>query len=347
MWKRFVSFFSIMTSLVEANPFQEIPKAELHLHLGGSYPLEYVQSLATPEQKELLDTQLKLIAGGVDYHEGFSIFSLIEKIVNTEEKIENGTAALCRSLKEDGVIYAEIRTGIKNLGKGREHYLLSVLQGIEQELSDEFHARLLLSLRRNSPLEYAKETVDLALKYRHRGIVGIDISGISTVGEIELLLPELLRAKESGLFLTLHIGEHPLETKQLQVLQTLQPHRIGHGVHLEPEALEWMLENKIPLEVCLTSSMCVKMIEKDALHPGLDYHFRQHPIAICTDDPLIFSTSLSQELDLFHKATALPIEKVEELARSSLDHAFLSDEERAHLESLFLRKKVSRADKGV
>jgi len=38
--------------------------------------------------------------------------------MNTEERLEKGTEALCRALDEDGVVYAEIRTGLKNFGNG-------------------------------------------------------------------------------------------------------------------------------------------------------------------------------------------------------------------------------------
>jgi len=40
----------------------------------------------------------------------------------------------------------------------------------------------------------AKLTVDLALKYHTQGVVGIDISDLSTIGDINAIIPELLRA---------------------------------------------------------------------------------------------------------------------------------------------------------
>ena len=316
---------------VELERFQQLPKAELHLHLGGSYPLDYLLTIATNSQKDALLKNLDLIAKRVDYHEGFQVFSLIGQIVNTEEKVEKGTEALCHALAKDGVVYVEIRTGLKDLRDGLEGYLQAVLKGIQKGTSDRLQARLLLSLQRASSGPQAKATVDLALKYRDQGVVGIDLSGDSTLGQVETILPELKRAKEAGLFLTLHLGESAKEQGQRQILEELQPHRIGHGVFLENDALDWILENRIPIEVCPTSSVLVKMIDKYDAHPGLRYYAQGHPIVICTDDPLIFQNSLSSELSILSETTSLSFEQLQAISRQALNHAFLSHEEKQFL----------------
>lgn len=328
------SFFLLnIGNVVEShfNQFQAMPKVELHLHLGGSYPLDYLLTIATETQKAALVKNLDLISNGVDYHDGFRVFPLISQIVNTDEKVEKGTEALCRFLEEDGIVYAEIRTGLKNLGSGLEGYLQSVLKGIQTGTSDRFRARLLLSLQRSSSLSQAQATVDLALKYQDQGVVGIDLSGDSTFGQVETILPELKRAKEAGLFLTVHLGESAEEQGQLQILQELQPHRIGHGVFLTAEALKWILKNDIPIEVCPTSSVLVKMIERYEQHPALQYQAQGHPIVICTDDPLIFQNSLSSELTVLSEKTLLSYEQLQAIAKNAVQHAFLSQEEKQFL----------------
>lgn len=308
--------------------FQEIPKAELHLHLGGSYPLDYLLTVASePQQKALLE-YLSSISQKVDYHEAFNVFTLIGQIVNDDKKVEKGAAALCQSLEKDGVTYAEIRTGLKDLGSGLEGYLQSVLRGIEQAHSSQLHVRLLLSLKRTSSLVLAKSTVDLAIKYRDRGVVGIDVSGDSTLGQIDTILPELKRAKEAGLFLTVHMGESKKEEEQRKTLEELKPHRIGHGVHLTRDALDWIFENSIPIEICPTSSVLVQMVDDYSAHPGLGYYLRGHPVIICTDDPLIFQKSLSQEFLSLSEKTFLNFNQLQQIARKAFDHAFLSEEEK-------------------
>ncbi len=300
--------------------FQKMPKAELHLHLGGSFPVAYLYSIATNEQREQLENQLKLIESKVDYHEGFKVFSLISQIVNTEEKIQKGVEALCQALKEDGVVYVEIRSGLKDLGMGLEAYLKAILRGIEHEATQEFNAKLLLSLQRHSSLEMARATVDLAMQYRDLGIVGIDISGNSTLGQIETIMPELLRAKEAGLSLIVHVGEVPDEKDQIDLLKALQPSRVGHGVFLTPEATDWVVVNNVPLEVCLTSSVLVQMIDHYDKHPGIQLFQQGHPIVFCTDDPLIFSTTLSKELALASRYSGLSLEEITKIVKESFDY---------------------------
>ncbi len=306
----------------DINFFRSIPKAELHLHLGGSYPLDFLLNLASPEQKVKLLENLKLVSQGISYQNIFHVFNMISQIVNTEEKIEEGTYETCRSLEEDGVVYAEIRTGLKNFGDGLESYLQAVLRGIKRVESDRFKGYLLLSLQRSSSLEFAKKTIDLALQYKDKGVVGIDLSGDSTIGNLDAILPEILRAKEGGLLLTVHIGETPLEKNQKDILEILQPHRIGHGVHLASDALDWVLKHRVPVEVCLTSSLLVEMINHYAGHPWLSYYLQGHPIVICTDDPLLFQTTLSKELQVLANLSLFSHEQIEQLVQSSFQHAF-------------------------
>lgn len=298
--------------------FQSIPKAELHLHLGGAYPREYLYSIATEEEKQTLEMALDNVSKKLDYHEVFHVFQLISKIVNSEEKVRKGVESLCVALKKDGVKYVEIRTGLKNLRNGTEAYLNAILEGLRVQNTKDFQAKILLSLQRNSSVSIIRETIDLALKYQNQGVIGIDISGDSTIGQTHLILPELLRAKKLGLSFALHIGESPKEEDQMQLLTSLCPVRVGHGVHLSREAEEWILSNKIPLEICLTSSVLVQMIDQYDEHPGIAYFRKGHPVVFCTDDPLLFSTSLSQELLFAHEKANLSKAEVEKIAKDSL-----------------------------
>jgi adenosine deaminase len=314
----FVLMANCAFSTETVQELKNLPKAELHLHLGGAFPKDYLFSIATPYQQEELQQALEQIAQGIDYHAVFHVFRLVAQVVNTEDKVQQGVERLCTFLREDHVRYVEIRTGIKDLGHGHEAYLNAVLAGLQAHVSPDFKANVVLSIQRSSPLDVVKATVDLAIKYQNRKVVGIDISGNSTLGQIDRLIPELLRAKAAGIPFVIHLGEAPHEPDQMLLLTTLEPKRIGHGVYLSSEAKEWVLKHRIPVEVCLTSSLLVKMVDRYEDHPGFEFFRSNHPVVFCTDDPLLFSTTGSQELGLAHQYGRLPLEDL----KCAVEHSF-------------------------
>ncbi|MGE0010175.1 MAG: adenosine deaminase [Candidatus Babeliales bacterium] len=308
--------FSLYASQDAYTIIKRLPKAELHIHLGGAYPLSYLRTIATPEQFAALQMGLDKVADKVEYQNIFSAFGLVSQIVNSEQKVEDGTYALCKELQADSVEYVEIRTGLKNMGNGYQSYLEAVLRGIERAMCANFRACVILSLQRNATMAYAQATIDLARAYKDRGIVGIDISGDSAIGDIRPILPIVLQAKTAGLKILVHIGESQFETDQMLLLETLQPDRVGHAVHLCDEAYQWIIAHKIPVEVCLTSAELTMMIDHHTMHPWIAYYRKGHPIIIGTDDPLLFRTNLTNEYMLLYDAGLLTLEEIANLTHN-------------------------------
>lgn len=289
---------TVTKPVISKSEIKSVGKHELHLHLGGAWPLDYLQEIADASDFTQLVHYLELITKGIDYHEGFKVFGLISKIVNTDQKVEDGVVALAKQMADDGVVRAEIRTGLKDLGHGVEGYLSAVLKGMKR--GAEAHGvqlELALSLRRDSNTEISERTVDLAIEYFGKGVTGLDLSGDSTVGDGKAALQALKRAKEKGISITVHMGESPKESPEQQLLEvmTLSPDRIGHAVFLSSQVMDWVKYKKIPVEMCLTSALKVQMTEKVENHPGLQLLREGHPVAICTDDPLVFGVSLTDE----------------------------------------------------
>lgn len=159
---------------------KDIKKTELHIHLGGSWPIEYLKTISTSEEYIILNDFLNKIDDTIDYHAGFEVFGLVNKLVNTEQRVEDGTIELINDLVSDNVTYVEIRTGLKDFGNGMEEYLNAVLRGIEkgcQTNLNKIEVKLILSLRRDTSNEVSKFTLDCIKKHRDI-IVGLDISGV-------------------------------------------------------------------------------------------------------------------------------------------------------------------------
>ena len=304
---------------------KKIDKVELHLHLGGSWPFEFLKTIADDKSITQLLMLLDCMDQGMQYEQAFTIFDVISKIVNTDQKVEDGVAALCKQLAYDNVSYVEIRTSVKDLGSGTEGYLQAVLRGIQKGCAQtSLTAKIILSLRRDSSASAVKETIGLINQYRNQGVVGLDISGMSTKGDAASVLLAANIIKENNIPVTLHLGESPQESaaQQLKELITLNPARIGHGVHLSPLALQWILVHKIPIELCLSSAVKVGMIRDCEQHPALHLLADNYPVVICTDDPLIFRKSLSQECAQVAHINKLSIDDMIKLQAQARLYAF-------------------------
>lgn len=305
---------------------RKIPKAELHLHLGGAWPLEYLMKIASAPDYEELTRFLNFLKTGVHYEEGFKVFGVIENIVNTHAKVEKGIIELFKSFSEDGVTHVEIRTGLKKLDTDYEGYLNAVLSGVEKGSAQyNIKAGVILSLRRDTSKALAEETTALAFAYQSQGVVGLDVSGQSTLGSAENILEPLKNAKKQGIPISLHLGESPKESQEQQMkeLEQIKPDRIGHAVHLSGQAKAWIAHHKTPIELCLSSATKVKMLPEAAQHPALELLEKGHPVCICTDDPLLFETSLSKELAQVAALKNLSLNQVVKLQESSLSYSFI------------------------
>ncbi|MDP1879307.1 MAG: hypothetical protein Q8K60_00025 [Parachlamydiaceae bacterium] len=297
---------------------KKLPKFNSHCHLSGEIPLETLIKFANQVQKQALKNAMTAISCGQDYEKAFSIFPLISQIINTHEKLKEATYQTCCSFKSDNNQIVLMRTNLKSLeNRDYEEYLKTVFEGIRKATSDDFNVLLMLSLKRSSTLEMAKTTIDLALKYREMGVVGIDISDISTIGDISILIPELLRAKESGLKIAVHMGESPLEEDQMLIINELHPDMIDHGVNLCKDAKKWIKQENTPVTVCLTSSIATKMHDSNQIHPWIKRYLKNNDqkIHLGTDDSTVFNKCLTDEY--FKLYPDIGFEKVVQIANES------------------------------
>ena len=160
----------------------------------------------------------------------------------------------------------ELRSTLRELPT-RKEYLQSVLAGFNsftKKSNDRCLIGFLPSIDRRRGLLAAEETVKLAAEF---GCLGIDLSGDPNHGSIEEFGPVLTYARKfHGLKLAIHFAEYnnDLCNKELpKILYDIIPDRIGHGTEIRnfPDCVDFVLENKIPIESCLTSNLITKTVK--------------------------------------------------------------------------------------
>jgi len=209
----------------------------------------------------------------------------------------------------------------------RRAYLETVLDEIEARPADA--AALIVSLDRRMTPEVAREVLALAVQLRREGrrVVGVDLCGDPTAGDMTDFVELFRTARAEGLGVTLHIAETKHnsagETKELL---SCEPERLGHATFLDDEAKELALARGACIEICLTSNLLCKTVEHLQDHHIRYYLARNHPIAICTDDILLFRNSILGEYALLiaPKPVGLGLteSEVETVARMGMESRF-------------------------
>jgi aminodeoxyfutalosine deaminase len=116
-------------------------------------------------------------------------------------------------------------------------------------------------------------------------------------------------------------------------IRELGAERIGHGTSVmrDPALVEYMAQERVPLEVCPTSNVRTRAVESLAHHPLPDMAAAGLVVTINSDDPPMFGTNLEREYAVAAELLGLDADGVADLARTAVDVSFLDDPTKAHL----------------
>ena len=305
--------------------------AELHTHLGGSVASEILWSLAH-EQGIALPVK--------DYWEfdelvtvsdprGVESLDALDQIYHWTELIQSSPLAVERSVhaaiggayRSQSITTFELRFNPMKRNRGGEqdldHIILAAIRGLDRASLEypQVRAGLILMMDRTFSERQNAIIVDKAIRWAPRGIVGIDIAGPRPGGErypYQELAPLVDEARAAGLGVTIHVGEEGGEygIEEIgEVVETLRPDRIGHGILAarDAELMAALRKAAIVLEICPTSNLLTKaLLDEEAVRDTLR-SFVDHDVAftIATDGPEMMHTHLRDEFALLLRIGAL------------------------------------------
>ena len=159
------------------------------------------------------------------------------------------------------------------------------------------------------------------------GVVGFDIAGHEAPFPPILFKDAYALATRMGLKKTAHAGESEGPERIWEALEYLGPHRIGHGTSAgqDPELIKRLARDEVYLEVCLSSNLQTGAVDDLKNHPLPRFLDAGVKVALCTDNPTVSSTSLSQEYLLAMELFDLSENDVKHLAKMSAHGTFLAE----------------------
>ena len=180
--------------------------------------------------------------------------------------------------------------------------------------------------------ESQQQVLDFVLKGKRRGLfIGLGLGGLEKGFPAGLFTETFEEARRAGLRTVAHAGEADGPESIWGAIDGLQVERIGHGVRCieDPALVETLRLRQIPLEVCPVSNYCLGIVKQGEMHPIREMCDAGLYCSINSDDPAMFSTSLTNEfLTLASLGFSWP--ELQRLNRNALEASFLDDAKKEH-----------------
>lgn len=311
----------------------KIPKIELHVHLDGSVRISTLSELSGMMFEE---TQLASIAplSCKDLNEYLTKFELPISVMQTKENLIRIASELADDLKEDGVIYAEVRFAPSQhlkMGLTLDEVVNSVLEGFSKS---DIKINVILSMMRNESLENNLIIVDLAKKYQNKGVVAIDLAGAEALYKTSEFKELFIKANQLGIPYTIHAGEADDWSSVLSAIE-FGAKRIGHGIRIvdNKHMIDLVKQKDILLEICPTSNIQTGIVKNISAHPINVLYKMGVKISINTDNRTVSFTNLENEYKKLSNSFKYSIIDFCQFNKMAAEFAFLSKEDKVNLKN--------------
>lgn len=329
--------YSITSCPVIHMDYKPFPKVELHLHLDCSLSYKVVQQLrpdisyeeyresfvAPPKCTDLADYITRAIKG----------FELMQ----TRDQLRLVTLDLFDQLKEDNVIYAEIRFApLLHIQGGltAEEVVSIVNEAVGEGIrSTGVEARLILCTLRHYSEEQSMITARLAAAFKGTYVTGFDIAGDEAGFPIDAHKSAFRFIHQHQIGCTAHAGEARGADSVWETLEHFKPTRIGHGVRSAEDLglLDHLKKEGIHLEVCVTSNVQTNLVDI-AEHHKADFIYNYGvSMSINTDARTISDVTLTSEYSMMERLFQWQQSHFLHCNLEALKHAFLPEADKQSL----------------
>lgn len=321
--------------------------ADLHAHIAPSIPPSVYWHIAQSEGYKLAKR---------DYHEFVDFLVLtpekkmtlkqyLDKVYHPIlDKLSSGSIALEKSTYEtmsgayrsNGITLLELRGNpMKHNKEGEvdlDHAIMAMLRGMERALLEypKLKAGVIFCLDRQFSVDKNAIIIEKAIKYRSRGVVGVDFSNYDTGSfHFKDYAALLEKARKAGLKITAHSGETDDTNDMWECVEYAKPDRIGHGIRAayDKKLMRVLRDRDIVLEVCPFSNLMTKAV-KDVAHLRFilqTLYDNGVKITINTDWPeMIKDAHLVKQYEFLERENILTRQQLDQTIKWSFQYSFIN-----------------------
>ncbi|WP_317201157.1 adenosine deaminase [Janthinobacterium sp.] len=306
---------------------QQMPKAELHIHIEGSLEPELIFALAERNGVALAYPSVEALRAAYAFEDLQSFLDIYyagaSVLLKEQDFYDMGSAYLARAAA-DKVLHAEIFFDPQT-HTARGVPMADVVNGLHRACRDsDVSATLILSFLRHLSEEDAFATLEAALPHRDK-FIGIGLDSSEVGNPPEKFARVFARCRELGFHLVAHAGEEGPPAYIETALDLLRVERIDHGVRcLEDAALTARLaREQIALTVCPLSNTKLRVFDTMAEHNLLRLLEAGLLVTVNSDDPAYFGGYMNANFIALFEALPLGLAHAQRLARNGFQAAFL------------------------
>ena len=310
-----------------------LPKAELHLHVEGTFEPELIFTIAERNRLTLEYPDVESLRAAYqfsDLEDFLKLYYRAMAVLRSERDFYDLTSAYLKRARAQGVCHVEMFFD-PQAHTSRGIALPVVIDGITAALRDGERAlgitsHLIACFLRDSPVPSAIETLEALFAYSDC-IVGVGLDSAEAGHPPSEFASVFERARAHGLKAVCHAGEEGPPEYVWQALDLLKVSRVDHGVRSmeDPVLVERLRRDRVPLTVCPLSNVRLRVVSSLQAHP-LKAMLNAGLVATCnSDDPAYFGGYVADNFTQTRAALGLSDADVVTLARNSFEASFVSD----------------------
>jgi adenosine deaminase len=326
-----------MSQRPEKNWFESVPKVELHLHLEGAIPHDALWELIRKYGGDPRTPDLDALRRRFEYRDFehfIETWTWKNRFLREYDDFTLIAESVARDLADQNIRYAEAffspadfyRHGLRTQRLAEALRAgLSCVTGVE--------ISLIADLVRDFGAESAAVTLDEVNEVRSMGVIGIGIGGSERPFPPEWFKDVYRKAREMGFHTNAHAGEASGPESVWGAVRDLQAERIGHGTRAweDPALVEYLFENKIPIEVCPMSNVKTGVVPSIDAHPVRRFFEKGLILSINTDDPKMFGNSLADEFSLLETRLGFSREEIRVLILQGIRSSWMPNERKQRM----------------
>ena len=315
---------------------QALPKAELHVHIEGTFEPELMFAIAQRNQIQIPYQSVEEVKQAYNFHNLQSFLDIYyagAKVLVHEQDFYDLAWAYFEKCAEDRVVHTEMFFDPQtHTERGVE--FATVIAGLKRACQDAqqklgISSQLIMCFLRHLSEEKAFETLEQALPFKDEIIaVGLDSSEVGhPPAKFERVFA---KAREAGFLIVAHAGEEGPPEYIWEALDLLKVNRIDHGVRSEEDKqlMARLIAEKMPLTVCPLSNLKLCVVNDMKEHNIRRLLQQGVHVTVNSDDPSYFGGYMNDNFIAIQQALDLSNEELKQLAINSFEASFISDQEK-------------------